>query len=207
MIELYLGDCIEVMKTLPDNCVDCVVTSPPYWSLRDYGVDGQLGRERTFEEYISNLTDVFIHIKRVLKLTGIVYVNLGDTYVSSGATRHVGYTDAKYPNGRECNSIEPSALAQSIPPKCLAQIPSRFAISMCDAGYILRSEIIWHKPNAMPESAKDRYARDYEKYLCLQNQVNMILIHNMICVKSKEVYGALIQNLINMRIMLHILKN
>lgn len=151
------GDSLEVLKTLPDTCIDCVVTSPPYWALRDYGVDGQLGLEPTFQEYITKLCNIFDEVKRVLKKDGTCWVNLGDTY--SGMK--VGNTEIyKNPNVVNNNFVKPKSDIQD---KCLIQIPSRFAIEMTNRGWILRNEIIWHKPNCMPSSVKDRFTVDFEK--------------------------------------------
>ena len=140
-----------------------VITSPPYWALRDYEVDGQMGIEETFEEYVANLCGIFNEVRRVLKKEGTCWINLGDTYISKGESRHIGYA---YPKNKKVgiqNCTEPSGLPQSIPEKCLAQIPARFAIEMTNRGWILRNEIVWHKPNCMPTSAKDRFTVDFEK--------------------------------------------
>lgn len=157
MYKLYNGDCLEVLKTLPDKSIDSCITSPPYWCLRDYGVDGQLGLEPTIEEYIDKLCNIFDEVNRVLKQTGTLWVNIGDTY--SGAK--VGNTETnKNPNVVTNNFKKPKI---NIPNKCLCQIPSRFAIEMCNRGWILRNELIWHKPNNMPQSVKDRFTVDFEK--------------------------------------------
>jgi DNA modification methylase len=137
--KIYNGNALDVLKTFPDESVDMVITSPPYWALRDYGAEGQLGLETTFQEYINKLCDIFDEVKRVLKKSGSCWVNLGDAY--SGSGKGVG----------------------GIKSKSLLQIPSRFAIGMCNRGWILRNEIIWHKPNAMPQSVRDRFTVDYEK--------------------------------------------
>ncbi len=160
------GDALEKLKELPDESVDCVITSPPYWALRDYGVDGQLGLEPTFQEYITKLCDIFDEVKRVLKKEGTCWVNIGDTYGGSGAgTWQNKPPDAKskevytMPYGK--SSV--SKMRGTMLDKCLLQIPSRFAIEMSNRGWILRNEIIWHKPNAMPSSASDRFTVDFEK--------------------------------------------
>ena len=164
-MRIIQGDSLEVLKTLPDESVDCVVTSPPYWALRDYGCEGQLGLEPTFQEYIDKLCKIFDEVKRVLKKEGTCWVNIGDTYASGGgASRHKGYKDPKYPNGRTGEFEEPSANPQTgAKEKSLCQIPSRFAIEMTNRGWILRNEIIWHKPNCMPSSVEDRFTVDFEK--------------------------------------------
>jgi len=161
--KVICGDSLEVLKQMPDEFVDCVITSPPYWGLRDYGVEGQLGLEPTFQEYIKKLCDIFDEVKRVLKKEGTCWVNLGDTYASSGgASRHKGYNDPKYPNGRTGEFEEPSAYPQiGALEKSLCQIPSRFAIEMTNRNWILRNEIIWCKPNQMTTSVEDRYTVDF----------------------------------------------
>lgn len=171
MIKLFNLDVLEALKRIPDESVDCVVTSPPYWSKRDYETIGQIGMEKTFEEFIQILCDVFEQVKRVLKKDGTCWVVIGDSFVGNGVSRHKGYSDPKRQKIGEINYDEPSGMKQSLPPKCLAQIPSRFAIEMCNRGWILRSEIIWRKPNAMPESCKDRMTIDYEKiFLFVKNK-------------------------------------
>lgn len=156
--KIIKGDCLKVLKKMPDESVDMVITSPPYWNLRDYNVKGQLGLEPTIEKFIDNLCNVFDEIKRVLKSDGTCWVNIGDTY--SGNKN--GKTDAKIYNYLKENSrkIKKKAVMAE---KCLCQIPSRFAIEMTTRGWILRNEIIWHKPNAMPSSVKDRFTVDFEK--------------------------------------------
>jgi len=155
---IYNGDALEILKTFPDESIDCVVTSPPYWALRDYGVEGQLGLEPTFQEYVDKLCTIFDEVKRVLRKTGTVWVNLGDTY--SGNKE--GKTDNKVSDYLKDNSQGISKKA-TITEKCLCQIPSRFAIEMCNRGWILRNTIIWHKKNAMPSSVLDRFTNKYEQ--------------------------------------------
>lgn len=161
---IYQGDCLEVLKTFPDECVDCVITSPPYWGLRDYGVDGQLGLEKTPEEYVSKLVLIYREVKRVLKKEGTCWLNLGDSYMSGGgASRHWGYTDPKYKNGRKVEHFEPTAFPhKTIKPKDLVGIPWRVAFALQADGWWLRQDIIWHKPNPMPESVTDRCTKSHE---------------------------------------------
>lgn len=159
MNEIYTGDVLEVLKTLESNSVDMVITSPPYWALRDYGIEGQLGLEPTFNEYIEKLCIVFDEVKRLLKPEGSCWVNLGDTY--SGSNKGVGGDKEK--NKEMFTFNKKPNIKETLTDKCLVQIPSRFAIAMCDRGWILRNEIIWHKPNAMPSSVADRFTVDYEK--------------------------------------------
>ena len=154
--KILQGDCLEILKTLPSESVDMVITSPPYWSLRDYGMDAQLGLEKSFEEYISKLCDVFDEVKRVLKKDGTCWVNMGDTYGTQSGAMRDGKFGPKNTNNQKF--VQPKSIH-----KCLLQIPSRFAIEMCQRGWILRNEIIWHKPNAMPQSITDRFTVDFEK--------------------------------------------
>jgi len=160
--KIHHGDCLEVLKSFPDESVDLCVTSPPYWGgLRDYEVEGQLGLEKDFLEYIEKLCNIFDEVYRVLRQAGTCWVNLGDTY--SGSNH--GYGD-KTPdpilkeNSRPRN-IKP--IKTPLPKKCLCKIPDRFAIKMCDSHkWILRNDIIWHKPNQTPSSVKDRFTVDFE---------------------------------------------
>jgi DNA modification methylase len=190
MNKIILGDCIEELKKLESESVNCIMTSPPYWALRDYGVEGQLGLEPTFEEYINNLCDIFDECKRVLRKDGTCWVNIGDTYFGSGkgaggdisnskqiwtfenketkTCQHCGkfFEGYKYQEfcGSACSGVDntPRQLKGKMQDKCLVQIPHRFAIEMCNRGWILRNTIIWHKPNAMPSSVKDRFTVDFE---------------------------------------------
>jgi site-specific DNA-methyltransferase (adenine-specific) len=153
--QIICGSNIDILKTLPDESVNCCITSPPYWALRDYGVDGQLGLEPTFQEYLDKLIAIFDEVKRVLRKDGTCWVVLGDTY--SGG---VNSNDSKKVYGAK--TLKPIK-AIGFQCKSLLQIPSRFAIMMTDHGWILRNEIIWYKPNAMPSSVKDRFTVDFEK--------------------------------------------
>ena len=154
--KILKGDALDVLKKIPDESIDMVMTSPPYWALRDYGVSGQLGLEPTFQEYISKLCDIFDEVKRVLKKEGTCWVNIGDTYDTQSGAMRDGKFGSKNTNNQQF--IQPKAQH-----KCLLQIPSRFAIEMCNRGWILRNEIIWHKPNCMPSSVEDRFTVDFEK--------------------------------------------
>lgn len=154
--KILKGDALSVLKTLPDESIDMCMTSPPYWALRNYEVPGQLGLEPTFQEYINKLCDIFDEVKRVLKPKGTCWVNLGDTYGGSAGGYH------PHPNELRVNKHQIARKSAGFD-KCLLQIPSRFSIEMCNRGWILRNEIIWHKPNGMPISAKDRFTVDFEK--------------------------------------------
>ena len=162
---VYQGNCKEQLSWMPDNSIQCVVTSPPYWGLRDYGHVDQIGLEETPEKYVDDLVEVFSEVKRVLKDDGTIWLNLGDTYYSKGgASRHKGYSDPKYPNGRNGEFAEPqTAPHKFLKAKDLVGIPWRVAFALQERlGLYLRQAIIWHKPNAMPSSVKDRPVTDYE---------------------------------------------
>ncbi len=154
------GEAYDVLKTFPHNCIDMVMTSPPYWGLRDYGVAGQLGLEPTFDEYITRLCAIFDEVKRVLKDTGTCWVNIGDSYNNSGWARGKERFDKKR---YHLNRMEHGRAGQkNYPDKCLAMTPFRFAIEMVNRGWILRNTIIWQKPNILPASVKDRFTVDFE---------------------------------------------
>jgi DNA modification methylase len=159
------GDSLKALQRLPTGSIDCVVTSPPYWALRDYGVKGQLGLEPTFHEYLDKLCAVFDEVRRVLNPTGTCWVNMGDTYSSpmkgGGGTGDMG--DGVYARLKQRAGFGSVKLKTGLPPKTLCQIPARFAIAMTDRGWLLRNEIIWWKPNCMPQSARDRFTVDFEK--------------------------------------------
>lgn len=163
--KILQGDSLEVLKKLPDESVDCVVTSPPYWGLRDYGVSGQVGTEDFFEEYIEKLCGVFDEVKRVLKKTGTCFVNLGDVYNSAQVAGDKKFGNEEFNKNRPSREFTktPRKKRQKMPDKSLIQLPSRLSIEMSNRGWILRNKIIWHKPNCMPSSAKDRFTIDFEE--------------------------------------------
>jgi len=156
--KIMLSDCLEGIKRMPDSSVDCCISSPPYWGLRDYGVDGQVGNETDFKEFVSKLIELYSEIQRVLKPTGTCFVNLGDTY---NGTKQ-GNTETNKNPKLVTDSFKKEKV-KTIQDKSLLMIPERFAIGMIDAGWILRNQIIWHKPNQMPSSATDRFTVDFEK--------------------------------------------
>mgnify|MGYP001166074265 FL=1 len=157
--KIYTGNSIEVLKTFPDKSIDCCITSPPYWGLRDYGCDGQLGNEKHFRDFVINLANIFDEVKRVLKDTGTCFVNLGDTYGTQSGSMGTGLIEPKYGHNETRDFKQPNVNMH----KSLCLVPERFAIEMIDRGWTLRNQIIWHKPNQMPSSAKDRFTVDFEK--------------------------------------------
>lgn len=163
VFQLHRGDCMDVLRGLADASVDCCVTSPPYFGLRDYGVAGQIGLEDTPDAFVDALVRVFREVRRVLRDDGTLWLNLGDSYASGGrSTRDVdavnkGNTGAMQPH-------RPGAGAAK--PKDLLGIPWRVAFALQADGWYLRQDIIWHKPNPMPESVRDRCTKAHE-YLFL----------------------------------------
>lgn len=168
-IRLLQGDSLEILKTLPDSSIDCCVTSPPYYGLRDYGADGQIGLEKTPEEYINKLVHIFSEVRRVLKDSGTLWINIGDSYAGSGkgawrnktAQKETYVTDPASPAAKMPKQFE------GIKPKDLIGIPWMLAFALRRDGWYLRNDIIWYKPNAMPESVKDRCAKSYEHIFLL----------------------------------------
>ncbi len=162
-VTILSGDVTEVLRTLPDDHFDCVVTSPPYWGLRDYGVAGQLGLEPTLGEHLSAMVAVFDQVRRVLKPTGVCWVNYGDCYASTPNGRSAADTKAAGDDDRTFRDKPFSTIQGAMKAKDLCMVPNRFAIAMQDAGWWVRAECIWAKPNSMPESIRDRPATAHEK--------------------------------------------
>jgi len=161
-IKILQGNCIDKIKELDDNSIDCVVSSPPYFGLRDYGTDEQFGLEKTYQDYLDNTVKVFETFKPKLKDTATIWWNVGDSYNSTnGFCRNKG----KYKRpGRDGGSNDKKLIKDNIvKEKDLLMIPNRVAIALQEAGWYIRSEIIWHKPNPMPESVKDRPTSCHEK--------------------------------------------
>jgi DNA modification methylase len=180
---IYRGDALAVLRTLPAESVHCCVTSPPYWGLRDYGVNGQLGLERTPEEYVSRMVEVFREVRRVLRSDGTLWLNLGDSYAGSGpsgASYQSKTTVARNGKTRDGNFSISRTLSDrgltytdkkpipppGLKPKDLVGIPWSVALALRADGWYLRSDIIWSKPNPMPESVTDRPTKAHE-YLFL----------------------------------------
>lgn len=138
-ITLYGGNCLDVLKLLPAGLVNCCITSPPYWKLKDYGNEAQLGLEETFQDYLKKIVEVFTEIRRILKDDGTIWVNMGDMYASRNRGVESGFK-----------------------PKDLVGMPWRLAIALQDDGWYLRSDIIWHKPDSVPETVMDRPTRGHE---------------------------------------------
>ena len=169
MNEIYNGDALSILKTLPDCSVDMCVTSPPYYGLRDYGCDEQIGLEEAPEEYINRLVEVFHEIKRVLKDDGTLWVNIGDSYCGTGDKGN--YHDPKNIKSRNGQSISINKNIQGLKHKDMIGIPWMLAFALRADGWYLRQDIIWEKPNPMPESVKDRCTKSHEYiFLLSKNQ-------------------------------------
>ena len=159
--KIYNEPCLDTLKKMSDKSIDCVITSPPYWQLRDYGYEGQWGLEPTYQEYLEHLWQMMDEIYRVLKDEGTCWINLGDTYARG--------TRAKYAHSNQSlRSKHEQLIEPNTKPnyegldKCLLLIPHRFAIGCIDRGWIVRNDIIWAKRNGMPESVTDRFTKKHE---------------------------------------------
>jgi DNA modification methylase len=155
---IYVGNVLEQIKNIADASVQCVVTSPPYWGLRDYGHDDQIGLESTPEAYVANMVEVFREVRRILKDDGVLWLNLGDSYA--------GNNSRASNNGRAGFGAKREGVftksGQGLKPKDLVGIPWRVAFALQSDGWWLRQDIIWHKSNPMPESVTDRCTRSHE---------------------------------------------
>ena len=173
MIQLMLGDCVESMRTMPDKSVYTCVTSPPYFNLRDYDMDGQIGLEATPEAFVARLVEVFREVRRVLRDDGTLFLNLGDSYASSGGVGHrhrnssggIGKNGTRGEQGYHAAGggfARPDTARDGLKPKDLIGIPWSVAFALRADGWYLRQDIIWHKPNPMPESVTDRCTKAHE---------------------------------------------
>lgn len=158
------GDALSVLKTLDDESIDCCVTSPPYYNLRDYGVDGQIGLEDSPQEYIQKLVEIFREVRRVLKKDGTLWVNIADSYATgTNATRKQSKNPGVGANNPKAqNSVSRVGTPVGCKTKDLIGIPWMLAFALRDDGWYLRQDIIWAKPNPMPESVRDRCTKSHE---------------------------------------------
>lgn len=169
---VLIGDVRDGLRTLADNSVHCCVTSPPYWGLRDYGVDGQLGLEATPESFVAAMVEVFDEVRRVLRPDGTLWLNIGDSYAATGKNRTAAQATAKSTLvgglASQCATLkQQSKVVGGLKPKDLVGIPWRLAFALQDSGWYLRSEIIWHKRSPMPESVTDRPTKSHEQIFLL----------------------------------------
>lgn len=170
-ITIHTGDCRQVLKTLPDNSVHCCVTSPPYWGLRDYGCDGQIGLEQTPDAFVAEMVAVFREVRRVLRADGTCWLNLGDSYCAPNG-RSGGGTYTRGPNSQlaHMHEAQDKGIVRGfgqLKAKDLVGIPWRVAFALQADGWWLRQEIIWHKPAPMPESVTDRCTKAHEHIFLL----------------------------------------
>ena len=167
-INILQGNCIETLQKLDDKSINTCITSPPYWGLRNYNdEEKQLGMEDTPEEFVDNLVKVFREVKRVLRDDGTVWLNLGDSYSSGGRTTT---TNQSLRGDKDYGVTRPKP-SKGIKPKDLIGIPWRVALALQKDGWYLRQDIIWHKPNPMPESVKDRCTKAHEYIFLLSKNV------------------------------------
>lgn len=179
-VRILDGDVRDRLRDLPDASVQCCVTSPPYYGLRDYGVPGQIGLEPTLAEYIANMVAVFREVRRVLRDDGTLWLNIGDSYAAARGGTHqpaetlAGGKNGYMPDGKRVNrgrgdTYNPTrdAAKHGLKHKDLMMVPARLALALQDDGWYLRSDIIWHKPNPMPESVTDRPTSAHEHIFLL----------------------------------------
>ncbi len=159
------SDNLKALRAMPADSVHCCVTSPPYYGLRDYEIEGQIGREDTPEQYIHRLVDVFREVRRVLRGDGTLWLNIADTYCGTGSK--AGHVDPKNPKGRTGQQVALNHKARGCKPKDLIGIPWLLAFALRGDGWYLRNDVIWCKANPMPESVKDRLTRCYEHVFLL----------------------------------------
>ncbi len=151
------GDSLHILRRLPSACVQCIVTSPPYWGLRDYDIAGQIGLENSLTQYVNRLVAVFNEAKRVLKDDGIFWLNIGDGYTSGNR----GWRAPDKKNPARAMGVRPDT-PEGLKPKDLLGVPWRLAFALQQDGWYLRCDVVWNKPNAMPESVRDRPTRAHE---------------------------------------------
>ena len=183
--KIYAGDALEVLRELPAEFVDCIVTSPPYYGLRNYGVDGQIGLEESPEHYIKRLTDVFMECHRVLKKEGTMWIVIGDSYAGSG--RGVGNVNKKGIQSKVSftgDFLKPYKL-NGYKNKDLMGIPWALAFSLRECGWYLRQDIIWSKPNPMPESVRDRCTKAHEYIFLLSKSPKYYFNHEAMLEPAK----------------------
>lgn len=186
MIEILEGDCIERLRGMPDQSVNTCVTSPPYFGLRDYGHDGQIGLEPTPEEYVRKMVEVFREVRRVLRDDGTLWLNLGDSYASyrdgkaTPDTTRGESTGTLVPKGEAKNRMASTFAGTGIKHKDLIGIPWRVAFALQSDGWYLRQDIIWHKPNPMPESVRDRCTKAHEYIFLLSKSERYFFDSNAI---------------------------
>jgi DNA modification methylase len=197
--QLYQGDALETLKQMEDESINCCVTSPPYWGLRDYGAEGQLGVEPTPEEYVAKMVEVFREVKRVLRKDGTLWLNMGDCYaskppgcdgVSYSSGLHGAQGDTKYRETlAKSVGTKRNTVVGNLKPKDLVGIPWRLAFALQADGWYLRSDIIWSKGNPMPESVTDRPTKAHEYIFLLSKSARYFYDAEAIKEEAKEWTG------------------
>lgn len=194
-VEIIAGDCREELRKMDADSIHCVATSPPYFGLRDYGKDGQIGLEETPDEYIAALVDVFREVRRVLRKDGVVFLNIGDSYAGSGKGAWKNKTDQKevYVPDPDSRTAKMKKTWPGIKAKDRMMIPARAALALQADGWWLRDEIIWHKPNPMPISVTDRTTPAHEMVYMLSKSsryfYNMEAMKEPIADSSRKRYA------------------
>ena len=191
-VEIHVGDCRHILASLPAQSVNCCVTSPPYWGLRDYGHPDQIGMEKTPEEYVAKMVDVFREVRRVLRDDGTLWLNLGDSYATGGGS--VGRCPGDGDQGERflragMVATQPNRMPiPGLKPKDLVGIPWRVAFALQADGWYLRQDIIWAKPNPMPESVRDRCTKAHEYVFLLSKSARYY--YDQDAIKEDAVCGA-----------------
>ena len=191
MNNIFQGDSLIVLKSLDDESVNCCVTSPPYFGLRDYGADGQIGLEETPEKYVAKLVEVFAEVRRVLRNDGTLWLNLGDSYCGTGTGTGTGTQASSTLQGGKKTQIEAGKRPDKKPtadikPKDLIGIPWMVAFALRSSGWYLRQDIIWSKPNCMPESVTDRCTKSHEYVFMLSKSAKYYYDQDAIKTEAKE---------------------
>jgi DNA modification methylase len=191
--KILCGDSLEELKKFPDDCIDTIITSPPYWGLRDYQIEGQIGLEKTLKEYLEKILQITAELKRVLKPSGVMFWNHGDSYCGGhpGGSIHGEITGKRYGDRNmipQWSKGRPQGkMGKSYKEKCLLLQNYRLILQMIDKqGWILRNIIIWHKPNNMPSSVKDRFTNTYEPVFMLVKNKRYWFDLNAVRVPLKE---------------------
>jgi len=179
--KIFIGDAGKVLADFPDKTFQCCVTSPPYWGLRDYGIQSQIGAEPDVDDYIANLVKVFREVKRTLNDDGTLWLNIGDSYTSGGRTWR--QEDSKN-KGRAMDYRPPTP--SGLKPKDLIGVPWKLAFALQADGWYLRSDIVWYKPNCQPESVKDRPTRSHEYLFLLSKSKFYYYDHKSIMEKGMD---------------------
>ena len=183
--KIICGDALETLKNFPNESINCCITSPPYYGLRDYHKKEQIGREKTVEEYLERLVAVFREVRRILKKDGTCFVVIGDSYAGTSSKKE--QRDPKYPKGRNGQNSSITQKMLGYKSKDLMGIPWRLALALREDGWYLRSDIIWHKENAMPEACRDRPTRSYEHVFLLSKSPKYYYDYEQMSEPMKEV--------------------